>query len=310
MKKILLSVLCLAVFGFVSCTSRKDKLTADTLVISIDPTAVSVSTGAAKNLTAICKSARSGNADVSPTWAVDSNLGTFNPKSGKTTTFTAGTTVGTGKIYATYSGVIGKATVNISTSATVTSPPPPPPPGVTILAIYSDSGLLAEGTHIPDIPKWGSIANAGLVEQTSGGGASGDSAKYMRDSSGADTYVGWGVTLDKNDATYKRDLSAFAAGHIKFYLKTDRALAATDRVFINVEEANGTKTPNIIIDATYGWNNGNSSWQQVSVPVSALTGISLTNVHLPFEITVDGGNLTALSSPIIMDVDYVRWTSN
>ena len=316
MKKILLFALCLSAAGLFSCTKKKDRLVGDTLTIHVNPSIINVSAGASTNISAICRSAQTDNAGVSPSWTVDpASLGTFSPASGITTVFTAAAVTGTGKIYAAYSGIQGSGNLSVVVSTAVSG-------GGGTITLYSDSGLYADGAHIPDIPKWGSgsPANAGLVEQTSGGGAPGDTSKYERDTSGSDTFVGWGITLDKVDTTYKKDMSAFASGHIKFYLKTDRALTANERVFINVEEAysspatQGTKTPAIVIGTGYSWTNGNSSWQEVSVPVSDLTGISLANVHLPFEITVDGGGIAygnpPLTSSITMDVDYVRWTSN
>ena len=178
-----------------------------------------------------------------------------------------------------------------------------------MLAVYSDSGLLAEGTHIPNILTWSqNTGSPAVLAEQSGGGAPGDTLKYQSFTSNGDNYMGWGITLDKNVATYKRDMNVYASGHIKFYLKTSRALAGAERVFINVEEAGGppgAKSPNVIIGPTYGWASATSTWQEVSVPVSAITGIALANVRLPIEITMDN-----IGSSITMDVDFVRWTTD
>jgi hypothetical protein len=177
--------------------------------------------------------------------------------------------------------------------------------------IYSDDGLLGDGTHIPDAYRWAADTNVVVFAEQLGGGAPGDTVNYSRESSVlvSNNFMGWGVTLDKYDPSYKKDLSAFASGHIKFYLKTDRPLIGAERIFLNVEEGlatpPGAKSPDLIIGPSYGWNGSNSSWQEVSVPLSAISGVNFSNIHMPFEITADG-----LTSPLTMDVDYVRWTSD
>lgn len=302
MKRLLLLALCLCSLS--ACdTAKRSRLSSDTLRIAIDPPAVNgvIVFNSTMTLNAVCRSPQSPDPDVTPVWTVENNLGTFDPATGKKVIFTAGSIIGTGAIYASIGSVRSPAlsiSVAHSTSAVVK----------TVLPIYSDEGLIAVGIHIPDIYKWGQkdsvipgTGNPGLTE-SSGGGAPGDAAAYMTDPSGVESYVGWGITLDKNDTTFKADFAAYAAGTIKFYLKTNRALAGFERVFINVEEANKTKNPPLVITAGYGWNHAVSSWQEVTVPVADITGVNLANIHLPFEITVDN-----LSSPITMDVDDVRW---
>jgi len=105
----------------VSCTQKKDRLVSDTLTIAITPQSVVVNTGASQTYTAVCRSETSNNVDISPQWTVDSPfLGTFSPKSGKTTTFTAtnsAMSLGKGKIYATYSNIRASANVTVSSGA-------------------------------------------------------------------------------------------------------------------------------------------------------------------------------------------------
>jgi len=119
------TALCVAMTFIVSCTKKNDRLVSDTLVISISPQTLYLSTGTAKSLTATCKSAASSNANVLPTWTVDSpTLGTFNPTQGKTTTFTATSVtsaVGTGKIYATFSNIKASASIVVATGAVLGS---------------------------------------------------------------------------------------------------------------------------------------------------------------------------------------------
>lgn len=286
-------------------TAKRDRLSADTLRIVIDPGVVpgAMVFNSTMTLRALCSSAKSSDVDVTPTWTVENNIGVFTPVQGKTTVFKAGTTVGAGKVYAAV-GSIRSAGVSFAVGTTSGSVFP------TILVLYSDNGLLLEGSHIPDILAWSGDAvafNPGLVE-TTGGGASGDAVKFQSDvDSPPNTWFGWGLTLDKNNTGYKRDLTEYASGHLKFYLKTDRALTGSEEVFLNIEEAGGVGAPKsdpVVVNAGYGWNNASSAWQEISVPVSAFTGINLMNIRIPFEITVH--NISAIT-PITMDVDYVRW---
>lgn len=179
--------------------------------------------------------------------------------------------------------------------------------------IYSDSGLLVETGHIPNIDSWGgtasaSTSNPGLAAQTSGG-VTGVQNSYMLDASiPLNTYFGWGITLDKNNSSYGLNMSAYASGHIKFYLMTDRALAGGEEIYVNVKDSGGNACTNIVIGPSYGWTNTViGSWAPISVPVSAITGASISSINLPFIIDIH--NLSG-SSPITMSVDYVQWTTN
>jgi hypothetical protein len=105
------------------CTSKKDRINENTITIAVDSSSSTVHTGSTLNFTAICKNSSSDNLDIAPTWSAENNLGTFSPTKGKTTTFTAGSTEGTGKIYASYYDVSGNKTIGIYGDV----PPPPSP---------------------------------------------------------------------------------------------------------------------------------------------------------------------------------------
>lgn len=294
MKRILLLTLCLCSLS--ACdTAKRSRLSSDTLRISIDPPSLAQMVfNSTMTLTAVCRSPQSSDPDVTPVWTVENNLGTFAPATGKKVVFTAGSIIGTGAIYASIGSVRSPAlSVSVAQSTSAVIAP--------VLPIYSDEGLIAVGTHIPDIYKWGQGGNAGLFEPA-GGGAPGDGAAYMSNPSGVESYVGWGITLDKNDTAFTADFTAYAAGSIKFYLRTSRPLVGLEEVFVNVEEPGSVKNPDLIITAGYGWNHAVASWQEVTVPVADITGVNFANVHLPFEITIRN-----LSSAITMDVDNVRW---
>lgn len=270
--------------------------------ITISTTSVSLSTGTAVSLSAVCTNSSGTVVSATPQWSVSpTTLGTFSPTTGSPVTFTATSLtsgVGSGTISAACSGFNSDSSAVSVTSNTVSV-------GATAINVYSDTGLISLAPHVPDIYTWGS-GGSGLTP-IAGGGVTGDTINYLSDPSGSQTYTGWGVVIDKNNASYGADFSAYASGHILFYLRTDRALTGSESVEINVEGLSGQKSPNITIGPGYGWDSTNSSWQLVTVPVSDVTGVTLTSVRLPFEITVI--NLSG-SSPVTMDVDYVRWTSN
>lgn len=300
MKKTLVFLLMLSLLPALAC-GKKNRASSDTLTISVDAATQSVAAGGTLPLRAICRSPKSNDVDVSPTWSVTDNLGTFNPAAGKATTFTAGSTVSTGTIYATYSGIQGALAIAVGGAA----PPPPPPPDGTV-AFYSDAGLHADAGHEPDIIAWAGPGGYTL-EEISGGGAAPDPSKFERDTSDA-PWFGWGITLDKNDNTYTKDMSAFSSGHIKFYIKTSRAFVGTEKVFINVQEANvggaaGPKSPNLSLSAYF--DSSNPAWQEVSIPLSAITGVNLSRILNPILLgTAD------MVDPMTIDVDYIRWTED
>jgi hypothetical protein len=110
-------------------------------------------------------------------------------------------------------------------------------------------------------------------------------------------------------------MSAYAAGYIKFYFKTDRALVGTERIFLEVKNCTPGNVRTVILDSSY-WDSSNPSWQEISVPLAPFDAYFLgglaAGINLPFMISVDGGGQAlgnpSITAPISMDVDYVRWT--
>lgn len=121
MKKIL-SFVIIFVFIFTSCEKKRERLTNNTFSIAIDPaTAVNTYTGNSVHLKAICKNAQTDNLNVNPVWSVVNNigtssLGTFTPSTGSSTTFKAGTSPGSGKIYVMYGNTQSFVNLNVSLS--------------------------------------------------------------------------------------------------------------------------------------------------------------------------------------------------
>ncbi|MBN1823953.1 MAG: hypothetical protein JW803_06525 [Endomicrobiales bacterium] len=117
----ILAVSAVLIAGVIACTSKKDRLTSNTLTITVDPsTAQNVNAGETLSLSAICRSAKSDNVAINPVWSVVSDtadLGTFGSASGKTSVFTA-RTPGTGTIYASYGSVRGGVSVTVVSTTT------------------------------------------------------------------------------------------------------------------------------------------------------------------------------------------------
>jgi hypothetical protein len=284
MRKYLLLLLCLSMAAVSACTSKKDRLTADTLVISIDPSSVSVSTGAAKNLTAICKSAKLNNVDITPAWTVDSGLGTFNPTSGKTTTFTAGTAVGTGKIYATYSGVIGSVNVTV-TSTTVSGSSAGSNsyvairnvkyigggPDKTIYAWTNPGGGLASGY---DMSVADSLGLSNWLTET--GGIM--EMYYPTSPTWGAIFISSGTGALVGSRAFD-DLSAYTS--ISFEVQ---GKSGGERLWVGIKDKNqlddGTETKIQVAGIT-------TSWQTKTYTLTSFTGCDLTKIYIPAEFVFD-----------------------
>lgn len=112
MPKKIIPLIFLLLFA-VGCDKKKERIANNTMSLAIDPPQTqAVAYGSQMPLKAVASNAR-GNVDVNPTWSVENNMGTFNPAQGKETTFIAGNSSGTAKIYACYGNVRAETTVTI-----------------------------------------------------------------------------------------------------------------------------------------------------------------------------------------------------
>lgn len=109
---------------------------------------------------------------------------------------------------------------------------------------------------------------------------------FLTASDNGNTYAGWGVFLPS-----PTDLS----GHnqLKFWVKT----AVNLKFGVQQTDANGPKKELYI--NSYGWD-GTDTWQEITVPKSAFTTISFSEVWSPFLVTVVSENESFY-------VDHVRW---
>ncbi|MCX5782624.1 MAG: hypothetical protein NT145_08010 [Elusimicrobia bacterium] len=116
MKKYLIIPLLIFSGVFASCTSKKDRLAADTLVIALEPPQIIVGKQTQTTLRAIPQDATgSTDIDITPAWTMDNpSLGTLSPTTGKTVTFYSGTALGTTKVYTQYGSVRASGQITVS----------------------------------------------------------------------------------------------------------------------------------------------------------------------------------------------------
>jgi hypothetical protein len=98
--------------GYTAATQTETINPAALTSISVSPATAQIRVGASKSFTA-AGSDRYGNAvSIAPTWSISPGLGTFSPNPGNPTTFSA-SSVGTGTITATASGISGTASISV-----------------------------------------------------------------------------------------------------------------------------------------------------------------------------------------------------
>ena len=289
--KFLFACLCITLVTLASCTTKKDRLAADTLTIAIDPSSFSVSTGTAKTLTAICRSPKSDDVNISPDWTVDPVIGTLSSASGKTTEFTAGASVGTAKIRASYSGITAVSDVSITSSAVI--------PIVISqgYGIYSETfivTMLKFDTANPPDTDGGCMGSydgvVGNVGSANGANEFTEGIVGLKCSAvgtsggiwiqfGSDSATGYGT-----DAKVQKDLSVYTGGTLKFDIRT------TAEVTIGMEYgALGTPTKPAFTLTSLGYLT-DDSWQQVSILLSSFTS-DLTAVQVPVSFFAAAGTV-------------------
>lgn len=306
MKKIIPVLFCLLVLS--ACdTTKRDRLSADTLRISTDPTTIPVTMVFSSTMTlkAICSSPKSSDVDVSPTWSVENKLGVFTPAQGKSTVFTAGTTAGTGKIFATV-GSVRSAGLTLSVGASTS----PVVPVSTIYYIYSDqingfnTDLATVGPNfdVAQIFTGGSgIHLMGLQKDTINKSEGTQSLVSTYTVTAGDDYVGWFATF-----TTPKDMSVFSAGH----LKVDVMSSVDLQVGIRSNNINANSNTAKVFLSAYGSVNG-SGFTTISIPIAALVaahpGTDLTQVKDAFIVAVIGSHVGVPKNDQSFWIDNVRW---
>ena len=274
-----------------ACTSKKSKLTANTLTITIssDPattTGLTASTGQLK-LTAVCKSAKSTDVDISPTWTVTSTLGSFSNAAGKATTFTAGATAGSGSIYATYGSVVSTIAFSIGAGGG----------GGTGYVIYADAGA---STDIK--------STAGNIFQYfDGGDGSANAAPWLIDVAAG----GAGCAVDPvncSKVTYTGTLAGEWGG---FYLELNAAkdVTAYTKLTFYVKGGAGGETYQIKMKGggtEVGVNSTSyvtmtTSWQKVTIPFTDFGAVSFASLQNCFTMAFVG------NTPGVVYLDYIQF---
>lgn len=274
MKKKILYIDCFIIILLLSaCVTKKDRLTDNTTAILIDSSSTTIKVNGVQQFKAICRNPKSDNVDINPSWSVENNLGSFNPDKGKVTNFTA-VKAGTGKVYATYSGVSGSIGIEVVSVSTQTHNL-----DYILLADNQISTDLDTGSgngafnyfddnHQNNLSSVWQISTADVTP-----GCSVDPIKctkviYTNANPGL-----WGGFFLKFNST--QDLSIYTK--LTFYLKGD---AGGEIIKIGMDDANGVLAKVTISGIT-------PSWQKFEIPFSSLNNIDPSKITNPFVIAFE-----------------------
>jgi hypothetical protein len=265
-------------FLFVSGCKKKDRLTASTFRFSVTPPAASVLKNGSVPLIAR-GSSPSGNVDVNPTWTLSpTSIGTLTPNIGNAVVFT-GSALGDATITATYDGMA--ATSHIAVVAFISTP--------TVFEVYTDRGL----------PSGADLFFGGLTVTQSQSGYTPEGIKYFHTDNTSSGF--WEITLDPGNTGISKDLSSYSA--LKFDLRLGRALAFGESLAVQVQDTSSTKS-HTLASGDGDYNALNTGWQEISIPLSAFSGLDSMHIKIPFIIVVQ-----TVLTPLSFDVDAIRWSN-
>lgn len=111
-------------------------------------------------------------------------------------------------------------------------------------------------------------------------------------------------TFDKNNTGRTIDLSAYKT--ITFFMRLDRRHLPADNNNVYFEDGAG-KSVDIEIRDIPGVNIDTLAWQNLSIPVSMLTGLDLTKMRVMFGIHPLAADTTAVGPHV--DLDGIVWKS-
>ncbi len=151
---------------------------------------------------------------------------------------------------------------------------------VEYYAVYSDAGFghWQEGTS--KVYTW-SDGNQGSFDAEYTGETPPEGSKCFETKTNAGSWAGWGYYNPE-------DLSAYAGGDLKFWVKTPANL--------KVEIQDTTQTHVRYIN-NYGWD-GNNTWQDITIPLDDFEA-DLSAIEYPFKVTIETSGT--------FYVDNVRW---
>jgi hypothetical protein len=164
--------------------------------------------------------------------------------------------------------------------------------------IFTEAGIPDNGSNIWTWCSEGQPCS--ILEQQTCDNPEG--SRYMN--ANTNLWAGWGVFLDIDETNdpQPRDLSAFANGNLRFFVRTAYDL----KVEMQCRPAGSTVTKTRRI-SQHGWN-GTNTWQELTIPISQFFApqptdmACLSTVIAPFMTTIE--NLPFFSS---FRVDNVRW---
>jgi hypothetical protein len=274
MKKLVLITTIFSIIFF-AC-SKKDKLQTDTLVIYVTPSSVTIEPGKSVDLYAVGKSAKSDNVDINPEWIVEPEyLGTVSPTKGKKVTFTASANTGSGRIKVVEETVY--TWVNVSITSQTQSGGGGGGGGYTI---YNDNGFSSD------------IKNGdNILRYFDGGDGSDNSAPWLINTENSTpgcnedpqncikvSYTGtvnqWGGFYIEFNST--KDLSNYSK--LTFYVKGE---SGGESFKVGIKDSNN-------IEKKIDVSGISTNWQKKEIPLSNFSGVSLSNVALPFILAFEG----------------------
>jgi len=258
---------------FISC-SKRSRLTNSTLILTISPSSATVLPGGTQTFTVSGRSAKTDNPDIDPEWSLSpTTLGKLSSSSGKTVTFTAGSSEGSGKIIAQEGDVRVEALITVTAGS--------------VWKIYNDEGAIATVWTWDSYGEWG-VGSSSATFDGNFTGISGipEGAKCFKTvSDNGNTYAGWGIFHDGGVVARTN----YSNGHLVFWLNSDA------EVKVEIEGPKGTKKSRKI-------SSTGGAWQQISIPMSDFAGVDFSQIYGSFSITVESSNKTFY-------VDDVKWTT-
>ena len=323
MKKILIAPLLLFVVFFISCAGKKDRLTADTLVMTIEPTQVIVGKNTKTTLTAITHNSGSvTNVEITPVWAVvNTGLGSFSPGQGKTVSFNSGTLLGSTTIYAQYGAARAVGFITVSDVAQNNAVP------AGEFDIYREIPMLqnAESFLIGmlnppnkfggglykfawnDNPAGDKVKTVGLSAAT---GMLGDD--HTEGSKGLKVDIGnypGGIYFqfgdDGNTNPQKpTDLSAYSSCYLVFDVKTTPGVDLAFYIQFGRPYPNNYQVSDVI--SRYGTNMLDGNWHTVSVKITSLPGATVDFAHITVPFLLESAP-SGTNTNFTFYVDNVRW---
>jgi hypothetical protein len=201
------------------------------------------------------------------------------------------------------------ATAVIVGCATSTEPDASQVPG---LGVLSESGNALR----PDVDTFlGTFAGGGGVvaeiERDTETRVEGDESLRTTVRTSGDGFAGWFVSWGDAglvaDQSYTRDLSAYASGSLRFWLKSSTPLEAGIR---SGNVTAGRETSKVILGEAYGFAP-DDEWWRVCIPLTTLAGphprADLTRVKVLFVIASNAASGGTDGQSATFWVDDVRW---